>query len=224
MESTLKKYKLGLPKPYEQVKHLDKDNLNPSTKPSLRPKGKVEQAILEEYPLYNSQNQMEQFNQPVGKTKDLGSYYYIGLQGLQEEEFQSHVILHEVPTLFPESFKPRKAANMKAEEKVQNWIKGIPSRLDTDSQLIVDCFPATTSYTSSNSEISQMDLTDFDEILEIQARRVTRYATRIYLHEVEPTSEEVIDESFEYYNDDNYLDFTGDELIFYNAFNSQIQS
>lgn len=214
---------LRQPKLHELTRNFHTDHPNSQSKQTFKKKSKVEQAILEEYPFYYSENQVELFNEPLGKTKDIGSYYYFGNPSLNLEDHKNHSSSNNFPNKFPESFKPRKAANMKLEEKVLNWIESLPSRLDSDYQIVLDCFPAITSYTSSNSELSQMDLTDFDEILEIQARRVTRYATRIYLHEVQPTSD-LIDESLEYYENGNYSEFNESELLLYSALNSQLQS
>lgn len=89
------------------------------------------------------------------------------------------------PTLLP--FNPREQVNMPLIEKVSKWIDYIPWCLSENDELMMNCFPATTSYSSSVSSVgeSAFENDDADEIYELQARKVTRYATRLYLNEPE---------------------------------------
>jgi hypothetical protein len=119
---------------------------------------------------------------------------------------------------FPVNFDPRNAANMNSEDKVKKWIQTIPSTIDSNHQVIVHCYPPSTSYSSSNSELSQWDLTDVDEMLEFQARRITRFTTRLYLNESRQFTENSTDTFNHFYDEDgNLIAFNHDDMFVYGS-------
>lgn len=85
-------------------------------------------------------------------------------------------------------FNPRNGTNMPVKEKVISWIKDVPYHLDEFDQVLIDCYSGIIEYSSSDSDNSDgaIDLSEKDQIMELQARRVTRYATRVYNNEDEP--------------------------------------
>lgn len=130
----------------------------------------------------------------------------------EQRDFEEEKTKEDQIPMFPASFNPRRASNMPAREKVQNWMKDIPFHYSTDNAMVyIDCFPAVASYSSSESG-SQQELTDTDQILELQARRLTRYATRNYINDSEPIahaegdSYDDIDECY-YESDGNVINF-----------------
>lgn len=119
---------------------------------------------------------------------------------------------------FPVNFDPRNAANMNSEDKVKNWIQTIPSTIDSNHQVIMHCFPPSTSYSSSNSEVSQWDMTDIDEMLEFQARRITRFTSRLYLNESRQFTENSTDTFNHFYDEDgNLIAFNHDDMFVYGS-------
>ncbi|CUM62824.1 uncharacterized protein PRCAT00000382001 [Priceomyces carsonii] len=120
------------------------------------------------------------------------------------------MMVQEIPT----SFNPRNAANMPSKEKVNKWIQNIPFHLNSENDITVDCFPAVTSYSSSNScSEDNIDLGELEAMLEFQARKVTRYATMLYDNEDEPVARLDDDYEDEYYDSDgNLIDFNDDVM------------
>lgn len=84
-------------------------------------------------------------------------------------------------------FDPRLGSNMSMIEKVDMWIQNIPIRYHR-RDCTVDYFPGVTSYSTSSDESDVIDFSEKDTLFEFQARRVTRYATRLYVNEEEPVA------------------------------------
>ncbi|CAX42178.1 conserved hypothetical protein [Candida dubliniensis CD36] len=85
------------------------------------------------------------------------------------------------------TLNPRKAPNMTYKEKIMNWMSSIPQFNDSENnEIYIDCYPGviSTSVTPSTSD-EEIDLADIEDILELQARKVTRYVTRLYIRESE---------------------------------------
>ncbi|KAI5968628.1 hypothetical protein KGF57_000088 [Candida theae] len=84
---------------------------------------------------------------------------------------------------------PRKSANMHYKEKINSWLSSVPLAVAYDENLTqfnLNCYPGvvTISETATNSEV-EIDLADIDDVLELQAQRVTRYVKRLYFNEEE---------------------------------------
>ncbi|CCE73124.1 Piso0_000144 [Millerozyma farinosa CBS 7064] len=84
---------------------------------------------------------------------------------------------------FPSSFNPRKAIDMPSKEKVNKWIQNVPLHILGEDILISECYPAVPS--SGNNSDACMDYTDTQDILELQCRKITHYATSLYKNESE---------------------------------------
>ncbi|RCK59430.1 hypothetical protein Cantr_07470 [Candida viswanathii] len=85
------------------------------------------------------------------------------------------------------NLNPRKSPNMNYKEKITNWMASIPQFNNSENnEIYIDCYPGvvSTSGTPSTSD-DEIDLSDVEDILELQAQKVTRYVTRLYIHEVE---------------------------------------
>ncbi|KAK6454971.1 uncharacterized protein RJT20DRAFT_819 [Scheffersomyces xylosifermentans] len=109
----------------------------------------------------------------------------------------------------PYMFDPKRESNMSSEEKIHKWMSNIPCSYNTNiNSITTGCFPATLSYTSSRSA-SLHELDEDDEIMELQARKVTRFATRLYMNDSEPIARVELDEyEDDYYdNDGNLMNF-----------------
>lgn len=86
---------------------------------------------------------------------------------------------------FPPSFNPRIASNMPVREKVMNWIQKVPAIDHSErGNSFVQCYPGVVS-SSSESGDEIVDNSEAQDIIELQARRITQYVTRIYKNEVE---------------------------------------
>ncbi|CAK9441326.1 uncharacterized protein LODBEIA_P51950 [Lodderomyces beijingensis] len=93
---------------------------------------------------------------------------------------------------------PRKASNMGYKEKIVSWLSTVPHVKDEENnEYYVDCYPGIVSDTS-NSNISassneicrtsnnkEIDLADVEDLLELQAQKVTRYVMRLYANELD---------------------------------------
>ena len=85
------------------------------------------------------------------------------------------------------NLNPRKSPNMNYKEKISNWMASIPQFNNSENnEIYIDCYPGviSTSNTPSTSD-EEIDLSDVEDILELQAQKVTKYVTRLYIHEVE---------------------------------------
>lgn len=97
---------------------------------------------------------------------------------------------------------PRKSANMGYREKIRSWLASVPLAIAYDESLTqfnLNCYPGvvSASETASNSD-AEIDLADVDDVLELQAQRVTRYVNRLYFNEEEiPLPIEEIEEDLE---------------------------
>ncbi|EMG48241.1 hypothetical protein G210_1211 [Candida maltosa Xu316] len=83
------------------------------------------------------------------------------------------------------TLNPRKAPNMNYKEKILNWMATIPQFNNSENnEIYIDCYPGviSTSVTPTGSD-DEIDLADIEDILELQAQKVTRYVTRLYFHE-----------------------------------------
>lgn len=148
-------------------------------------------------------------------------YSYTDLK-LESKDLYSLLDNYTPINQFPENFKPRQAANMKVEEKVNKWLKDLPAYFIDDFNIAIECYPAVTNYSSSDPDLYPLEL-DQSEILEIQSRRVTRYATKIYLYENEPSFDKIINDSFDQDQLDvgNFDELNDDDLIFYGNLNNR---
>lgn len=84
---------------------------------------------------------------------------------------------------------PRKAANMGYREKIRSWLTSVPLAIAYDensTQFNLNCYPGVVSIseTATNSDV-EIDLADIDDVLELQAQRVTRYVNKLYFNEQE---------------------------------------
>ncbi|ODV59650.1 uncharacterized protein ASCRUDRAFT_76999 [Ascoidea rubescens DSM 1968] len=88
---------------------------------------------------------------------------------------------------FPESFKPRQASNMPHKEKVSKWILDVPIFPLGDTIWSNDCYPALIDDSSFSISDDNNFVDDFpfnpsaDDMLELQARRITYYTNKLYL-------------------------------------------
>ena len=120
---------------------------------------------------------------------------------------------------FPDSFKPRQAVSMPMKEKVSTWMSSVPYHLDEFDQVLIDCYSGVIEYDSTDTQSScgPIDLSEVDAIMELQARKVTRYATRVYINELEPVVrvEEDVDSYID--SDGNPIELPDDMLHYENA-------
>lgn len=115
---------------------------------------------------------------PLQKTNPNTQIYF-----LNNEQSGSSSVLH-YPTEFPQSFNPRLAANMSAREKVSKWIQKVPISTDVLGKITLYCYSGTVpSSSESGGEIT--DNSEIQDVIELQARRVTKYVTRFYRTECE---------------------------------------
>lgn len=106
---------------------------------------------------------------------------------------------------FPINFNPRKTPNMPSKEKINKWMKNIPYYYDDNDQIIFDYFPAVATSTSSTCDSNKnIDLSETDAIIEHQARKVTRFATKLYVNEDESVFH-AEKSSNEYYDSDGKI-------------------
>ncbi|KAI5955297.1 hypothetical protein KGF54_001858 [Candida jiufengensis] len=113
---------------------------------------------------------------------------------------------------------PRKTANMTYNEKISNWLSSIPliaknnntsgGNFFTNNENLspnykIDCYPGVVSHsiTASNTSNGEIDLTDVDDIIELQAQKVTKYVTRLYYNENE-TNDNIVEDHSSGGNDD----------------------
>lgn len=101
------------------------------------------------------------------------------------------------------AFNPRQASNMPAVDKVNGWMKSLPQDPDHGKLFF---YPAV--ITSSAHSETNIDMLDKDDLLEMQARKITRLTTELYhddkepVKEDEPTKELVYEDfNFTYYNE-----------------------
>lgn len=97
------------------------------------------------------------------------------------------------PTLSAKVLHSRHEKNMSFAEKISRWFDVIPYRVMADQEILPDCYPAVTSYSSNDSDPGSIqDFRDEDMEAELQSRKVTRYTTRLYLNESEPITNPAI--------------------------------
>lgn len=115
---------------------------------------------------------------------------------------------------FFNELNPRKAPNMNFKEKINKWLATIPpQRYSNDIHdqtmnehaihmhhpydVYAEGYPDATYHSTSPSlSDSEIDLTDADDIVEFQARKITRYVTRLYAFEpISTLEEEDVDEA-----------------------------
>lgn len=120
---------------------------------------------------------------------------------------------------FPDSFNPRQAVSMPMKEKVSTWMSSVPYHLDEFDQVLIDCYSGVIEYDSTDTQSScgPIDLSGVDAIMELQARKVTRYATRVYVNELEPVVR--VEDDIDSYIDSegNPLELPDDMLHYENA-------
>ncbi|ODV80633.1 uncharacterized protein CANTADRAFT_20210 [Suhomyces tanzawaensis NRRL Y-17324] len=87
----------------------------------------------------------------------------------------------------PVNFNPRKAQSMSVNEKVLKWILQIPYSYCNDTEIFMDCYPGVVdSSTSSSISHGFFEYSDNDALIELQARKITRYVVTHYFKELEP--------------------------------------
>lgn len=124
-------------------------------------------------------------------TQHASVYIYEGPARTQPPLMQpqpSHIFS---PTLQPEgpemppTFNPRTAANMPTMEKVSKWIQKMPLvELEANGATRLTFFAGTIP-SSSESGADLIDNSELEDVIEFQARRVTRFVTQLYLNEAE---------------------------------------
>lgn len=124
-------------------------------------------------------------------TQRASVYLYDGPARTQQPLMQPQPTHIFSPTLQPESpempptFNPRTAANMPTMEKVSKWIQKMPLvELETNGATRLT-FYAGTIPSSSESGADLIDNSELEDVIEFQARRVTRFVTQLYLNEAE---------------------------------------
>lgn len=100
----------------------------------------------------------------------------------------------------------RKVASMPASIKVVEWMKNVPIMLAYDDNIcFLECYPACTDYENSSSD---SELTDFtDDILEFQARKITRFVREMYMAEPEPIAAFLASREKMSYSQESYGDY-----------------
>lgn len=78
-------------------------------------------------------------------------------------------------------FNPKNSPNMSHKEKVNKWIKEVPIKLINKDLEIWEnnCYPAVIPISSCSSN-SNYELTDYDDLLEFQSRKITKYVKKLY--------------------------------------------
>lgn len=84
----------------------------------------------------------------------------------------------------PSSFNPRTASNMPTKEKVNKWMNTLPVHLIGGELSLLACYPAVATL-SAHSD-TNFDFGETQDILEFQSRKITQFATELYLNENEP--------------------------------------
>lgn len=165
----------------------------------------------------------------------------------QQQQQQGGVIppefLYSMPPQeqFPATFDPRSAANMPHKEKVNDWITKVPIYCLADGQLwYSECYPgvvpASSSISTEDESVDDLDIFnynqrllgnefDYDEqlfvdnedVLEFQARRITRYVKKIYKMD---STEHVVKGDKQYINN---IDHTPLQLMPYDQSDSNIE-
>ncbi|KAI5965570.1 uncharacterized protein KGF55_000932 [Candida pseudojiufengensis] len=113
-----------------------------------------------------------------------------------------------------EYLNPRHATNMTYNEKITNWLTSIPLVIkcneDTNDGNVgprykFDCYPGTVSHsiTPSDSSNADINLIDVDDIIEMQAQKVTKYVTRLYHNESEPNDQSIEDDCSDAIDEDD---------------------
>ncbi|ODQ80746.1 hypothetical protein BABINDRAFT_175404 [Babjeviella inositovora NRRL Y-12698] len=88
---------------------------------------------------------------------------------------------------FPASFQPRATANMHHKEKVSNWLLNVPVYKLSEGEWTNDCYPGVVNSESESS--GRPEVADVQDVIELQARRITYYASKCYfLDPTEPTA------------------------------------
>ncbi|CAK9684804.1 hypothetical protein FOB58_003776 [Candida parapsilosis] len=108
-------------------------------------------------------------------------------------------ILQQLQILPPETtidvydfLNPRKSANMGYREKIRSWLSSVPLAIaydeDSTQYFNLNCYPGVVSISDSTTDSDVgvvIDLGDIDDVLELQAQKVTRYVNRLYFNEEE---------------------------------------
>ncbi|CAH2450791.1 Hypothetical protein PP7435_CHR4-0418 [Komagataella phaffii CBS 7435] len=110
---------------------------------------------------------------------------------------------------FPESFNPKQTPNMPHKEKVNKWLVGLPyptgngenDDMDQDqinprmNMIRYRELPTSYSGTFSDNEPSSLDdcisLSDYRDLLELQARKLSYYVCKLYHNQPEPESHDL---------------------------------
>lgn len=80
--------------------------------------------------------------------------------------------------LLPADFNPRLALGMPFEEKINSWLRNVPWVRLAEDVWVLDCYPG---HASSGLE-DVKSTPDNQDIVEQQARQITRIVTHNYLH------------------------------------------
>lgn len=108
----------------------------------------------------------------------------------------------ELPLLLP-GFNPRQAAGMSFAEKINSWLGNVPWVQLGDDVWILDCYPGHASAHSYLDELKSAP--DNQDIVEQQARQITRIVTHNYLHNGEQVARATSQCGSDAYSDDGYL-------------------
>lgn len=124
---------------------------------------------------------------------------------------------------FPSSFQPRTTANMHHKEKVLLWLLKVPVFRVASGEWYHECYPGIVGSEEETSE--SLDAEDIQDVLDLQARRVTFFANKCYYMDTsEPTARPEIeyqsdadDEGEEAYvqNMDSMMDAMGRDFELY---------
>lgn len=104
------------------------------------------------------------------------------------------------------AFNPRQASNMPAVDKVNGWMKSLPQDPDQGKVFFYPAVIASSAHSETN-----IDMLDKDDLLEMQARKITRLTTELYHDDKEPVKaddpiKELVYEEFNFNYYDEYTD------------------
>lgn len=93
-----------------------------------------------------------------------------------------------LPRTFPTNFNPRKEANMPHKEKVSHWVVNVPIYpSSTENVWYNDCYNALDPMTDQieDSSFPNFDMSNSNDIIELQSRMITLLSNKIYQQEPE---------------------------------------
>ncbi|CAI5759350.1 unnamed protein product [Candida verbasci] len=145
--------------------------------------------------IYKPCNQSPNFTYPLPSGSNSKNQNQIPRDQQQAQHFQD-LFNSSIGVDVYDFLNPRKSPNMTYKEKINNWLNTIPFNFDKYNEFKIDCYPGTANssndYDSNSNSDSEIDLGDIDDLLELQAQKVTKYVTRLYVIEDNLKEEEVI--------------------------------